>query len=307
MPGRDFGTVKVRKTDQAPLPMFATMHDRSRSDYAARLDRVVTWLVEHLDDDLDLNRLAEVACLSPFHFHRVYRGLQGETVADTVRRIRLHRAAGELIAGRLPVERIAVRAGYGSQPAFTRAFRAAYGVPPARYRSAFAHSPTIERSSDMDTTTTYQVTFRENPVIPVAALPHVGSYLEIGRTFERMNVLAQAQGLIGPTTRMYGLYYDDPKAVALSALRSDACVSVPADCRPSGELQRRDIRGGRYAVITHVGPYAELHRAYDWLFAAWLPTSNEEPADAPCVEFYVNDPRTVPPTEWQTEIWLPVR
>jgi hypothetical protein len=62
---------------------------------------------EHLDETLDLSRLADVACMSPYHFHRIYHGMQGETVADTVRRLSLHRAAVELIAGDLPVSRIA--------------------------------------------------------------------------------------------------------------------------------------------------------------------------------------------------------
>src|SRR5260221_14768984 len=105
----------------------------SRSDYAIRLERVSTWLVDHLDETVDLRRLADVACMSPYHFHRIYHAMQGETAAETVRRLRLHRAAVELITGGLPVPRIALRAGYASQEAFTRSFKAAYGTPPARY------------------------------------------------------------------------------------------------------------------------------------------------------------------------------
>ena len=57
------------------------MNERTttQSDYAERLDRVFRWLADHLDDSLDLARLADVACLSPYHFHRVYRAMQGET------------------------------------------------------------------------------------------------------------------------------------------------------------------------------------------------------------------------------------
>jgi AraC family transcriptional regulator len=57
---------------------------RTLSDYAHRLERVGIYLAENLDREVDLERLAEVAC-----FH----ALQGETVAETVRRMRLHRAA----------------------------------------------------------------------------------------------------------------------------------------------------------------------------------------------------------------------
>jgi len=280
----------------------------TRSDYAMRLERVFRWLADHLDDTLDLTRLAEVAAMSPYHFHRIYRAIQGETAADTVRRLRLHRAAVELITGELPVTRIARRAGYASQEAFTRAFKAAYGVPPARYRASFVPSPTPTRTEDaMDTTMTYQATIRETPTLRVAALAHHGDYLNIGNTFERLAAIAGGQGLFGAGTRSFGIYYDDPASTPREALRSDACVTLPDGKTPSGELQLREIRGGRYAVTLHVGPYAELHFPYTWLYGTWLPTSGEEPADAPSIEEYLNDAHIVPPSELRTEIWLPLR
>src|SRR3954469_18997591 len=95
---------------------------RTVEDYAQRVERVHAYLAAHLDRDVDLDRLAGIACFSSFHFHRIYHALQGETVAESVRRMRLHRAALDLIEGALPVARIAARAGYGSQAAFTRAF-----------------------------------------------------------------------------------------------------------------------------------------------------------------------------------------
>ena len=101
-------------------------------------------------------------------------------------------------------------------------------------------------------------------------------------------------------------------------MRSDACITVPNGwtpglpehldgVSPSAERQLREIRGGRDAVTLHVGPYAEHERPYRWLYGTWLEQSGEEAADAPCVEEYLNDTRTVPPTDLRTEIWLPLR
>jgi AraC family transcriptional regulator len=286
------------------------MNERTTlSDYAVRLDRVFRWLADHLDDTLDLARLAEVACMSPYHFHRIYHAMQGETASETVRRLRLHRAAVELITGELPVTRIARRAGYGSQEAFTRAFKLAYGVPPARYRTTFVPMPRPGRLEGPMTTetTTYQATIRNTPPIRVAAIAHHGDYMNIGGTFQRLATIAAGQGLFGPTTRSFGIYYDDPSTTPTDALRADACLTMPDDWTPSGELRRLEIRGGRYAVTLHVGPYAELERPYRWLYGTWLAQSGEEAADAPCVEAYLNDARVVPPAELRTEIWLPLR
>jgi AraC family transcriptional regulator len=159
----------------------------------------------------------------------------------------------------------------------------------------------------MDMTITYQVTMRETPAVKVAALAHHGDYMTIGSTFERLAALAGAQGLLEPSARSFGIYYDDPAAVAREDLRSDACLTVPGDWMPNGDLRLLEIRGGRYAVPTHVGPYAELHVPYAWLYGAWLPQSGEEAADAPCIEAYLNDARVVPPSELRTEIWLTLR
>lgn len=280
----------------------------TRLDYATRLDRVLRWLADHLDDSLDLEQLAGIACLSPWHFHRVYHAMQGETAADTVRRLRLHRAAVELIAGELPVTRIARRAGYTGAEAFTRAFKAAHGVPPARYRASFVRPPTSRAKEDaMNTTVTSQTEIRETLPIRVAALAHRGDYQAIGATFERLAALAAGQGLFEPGSRSFGIYYDDVAAVPRNALRSDACLTVPEGLVPSGELRPLEIRGGRYAVTLHVGPYAELEHKYKWLYGTWLAQSGEEPADAPCVEEYLNDARNVPPSELRTEIWLPLK
>ena len=76
--------------------------------HAARLARVLVHIHDHLDEDLDLERLAELAAYSPFHWHRIWHATFGETLAATVRRLRLHRASGLLAHSQRPVERIAI-------------------------------------------------------------------------------------------------------------------------------------------------------------------------------------------------------
>jgi AraC family transcriptional regulator len=136
---------------------------------------------------------------------------------------------------------------------------------------------------------------------------HDGDYAAIGSTFERLNAIAIGRGWIGSGTRYFGLYYDDPSAVPAAALRSDACLTGPPDVSADADLRPLTIAGGDYAVLLHVGPYAELERAYTWLYRDWLPGSGHEPADRPCVEAYLNNPRIVAPPDLRTEIWLPLQ
>ena len=57
--------------------------------YETRLRRVSAYIHDHLDEELDMARLAEIACMSSYHWHRIYRAIYGETLAATVKRLRL--------------------------------------------------------------------------------------------------------------------------------------------------------------------------------------------------------------------------
>ena len=282
-----------------------TLRAQTQSDYGRRIDRVMRHIGEHLDDPLDLDRLAEVACFSPFHFHRIYRQVVGETVADTLRRNRLSRAAGDLVRSKLAMPRIAQRAGYASTAAFTRAFVAAYGATPAAYRKTGRLSP-LEPAYEEENPGMHTVDVRATPPIRVAAIRHVGPYMEIGTAFDRIFAWAGPKGLLTQSCRMFGIFYDDQSAVKPEALRSDACLTIGPDVTLDGDFRLHEIAGGRHAVLRHKGPYAELPTAYSWLFGTWLPKSGEEPADRPCFEEYLNNPRGLPPKECLTDIHLPL-
>jgi AraC family transcriptional regulator len=276
------------------------MKDRNR--YSERIQRVVGYLAEHLDEPLDLETLARLAHFSPYHFHRIYRGILGETVSDTTRRLRLQRAALDLLDRNLSIERTAVRAGFSSQAAFTRAFRAEYGEPPARYRGGRR----MARLDQENKPTLYEVAIVSFSGFRVAAIEHRGDYQLTSKAFERLMTIAATTGLLTPATRTIGIFHDDPVSVPVAELRSTACITVPADWVPSGELDKARIEGGRYARIVHTGPYTELRTAYDWLYETWLPSSAEELRNLPGLEEYLNDPRQVPAKNLETAVMMPL-
>lgn len=273
--------------------------------WSDRIGRVSRWIADHLDHPLDLDRMAEIACFSPYHFHRVYRGVMGETVTDTVRRLRLQRAADTLIRTDAAITQVAAKAGYGSVAAFTRAFKADYGMPPAAYR-ARREAWRPDTAHPFGDPNMYEMIIRDTPDLRLATMPHTGSYLAIGKTFEAMTPIVAGQGLFGPGTILVGVYLDDPRAVAEPALRSFAGVTIEPHQTPMPPLSTQTVVGGRTAVLRFVGPYSELHVAYDWLFSTWLPSAAVEPRDQPCYEVYRNDPRQVPARDLVTEIHVPL-
>ncbi|NKC33106.1 AraC family transcriptional regulator [Falsiroseomonas selenitidurans] len=278
----------------------------TRQDYARRIARAIALIAADPARNPGLEDLAAAAAFSPFHFHRIYREITGETPAETLARERLSRAAGLLARERLPIAAVARRCGYGSAAAFTRAFRAAYGVPPAAYRDAGGIGrPRPEPGDEEDWMN--EVTIRDEPALRLATLAHRGPYMGIGTRFDLLAAWARARGLEGPATRWIGLFHDDPGSVPADALRAEAAMTVPEGVEASDGVILRTLPPTRLAVLVFRGPYAELERAYRRLYRDWLPGSGEEPADQPAREEYLNDCRSLPPAEWLTAVMLPLR
>jgi AraC family transcriptional regulator len=106
----------------------------SHRPHNARLRRVLDYISVHVADEITLEELAGVACLSTFHFARMFTRAVGVSPHRYVSRMRLESAMAEIAAGRLPLTQIALNARFSSQKSFTRAFHRATGMTPAEYR-----------------------------------------------------------------------------------------------------------------------------------------------------------------------------
>jgi len=71
------------------------MRAETEQSYKERVLRVLMYIHSHLDETMSLEDLAGIAHFSPFHFHRIFRGMTGESVKEHIRRLRLERAAFE--------------------------------------------------------------------------------------------------------------------------------------------------------------------------------------------------------------------
>lgn len=273
--------------------------------YETRLRRVSAYIHDHLDEELDMEHLAEIACLSSYHWHRIYRAIYGETLAATVKRLRLHRAAGEIVRTELAVSDIAKRSGYPNLQSFNRIFKSVYGMPPARYRKEGSHAA-FQPSPNGKSKAMFDVTLRQIEPNELIGVAHTGSYMQIGKAFETLFGTLYARGLAKPDMRMIGVYLDDPDIVPAEKLRSIACVTSTPGVPTEAPFERHTIEGGNYAVLRHKGPYADMYRAYQWLYSEWLPNSGRQLKDSVMFEEYLNNPRDVPPTELMTDIHMPL-
>ena len=297
------------------------MRTATLNDYKRRLLRVLVHIQAHLDEALTLEDLAGLACFSPFHFHRIFKGMVGESVQGHVRRLRLERAASRLRLSAHPVVRIALDAGYESHEAFTRSFRAAFGRSPSQFRSARRNRPLPAAPSGLHYAEGkpaqhfkitqpggkgMEVNIVERKPVRVAFMRHVGPYSEVGETWDKLLPLLGKEGLLGGDVEMIGLCHDDPEVTPPGRLRYDVRVSVDASFAPVADIGVQVIPGGEYAMTTHFGPYHKLGETYTKLLGQWLPRSGRELRDSACFEVYLNDPQSTAPEELLTDVYAPL-
>jgi AraC family transcriptional regulator len=277
-----------------------------KTSYEDRLGRVIAYLFDHLDEELDLNRLAEIAYMSPFHFHRIYQAIQGESAVATVKRLRLQRAAALLGRTTLPVAEIAKRPGYANLQSFTRIFRSVYGRPPAEYRRE-GGPPEIRRAVREGCKVKFPVEIKRLEPVQLAVLDHSGPYITIGKAFETLGGFLGMRGLLGPQSRMIGFYYDDPGSVPEDQLRSAAGFSLTDFSQIQPPYRKAEIPGGDHAILRFQGPYSDLHVPWRWIYSEWLVKSGREVAEEPPFEEYLNSPRDTSPERLLTNICIPLK
>ncbi len=301
----------------------------TRAEYEARIQDVVQFIQTHLAEPLGFEDLAKVACFSPFHFHRIFRALVGETPSEFIERLRLERAANMLLrVPRRAITSIALDSGYSSSAVFSRSFSRRFGEAASAFRRhAAAGIPPDEVSlsrtirkickashplfPDLPSTRRdgYAVKVSVLPRLHVAFATTIRGYgaREIGRAWKRLTGWAATHGQLGRETVFLGMSFDNPDITPAGKCRYCACLTVKPETLPGRGIGLMTVPGGRHAVLRFRGKEREIRRAYSWLFGVWLPASGYEPADAPSHEIYPNPLEGRRGGIYRMEICLPLQ
>jgi len=300
------------------------MKPETLNSYKTRILRSLVYLQTHLDETISLEDMAAVACFSPCHFHRIFRGMVGESVAEHIRRLRLERSAQLLRRTEKPVIEIALAAGYETHESFTRAFGAAFGQPPSSFRAshqaamkaAGANEIHFSDSGNIGAQDFRHVSYplpllevrkHHLPAMRVAFMRHIGSFDSVGSTWSRVMMWAGRKGLFSAMAGTVGVVYDDPDITPPEKLRYDAAIILRhSEVSPESDIGIQQIGPGEYAVASHRGPYDKLSGTYARMCGEWLPDSGLELSSAPALEFYRNSPMDSSPENLLTEIYLPL-
>jgi AraC family transcriptional regulator len=289
----------------------------------------------HLDGDVSLPALAARVRGSKFELHRAFRRIVGETPKQYALRLRLDRAATELLATRASVLDIALAAGFDSHEVFTRAFRRQFGITPREYRGkGLVHGPgALAVHADLVRGISPCIGLYGLPadpdspihegITPTMTAPTVDvrtlspQTVLVTRRRIRESEVAATLGQILPAIFMYaqksgfalaGQPFTRYLDIGRGAMEIEGGMAISGTARGEGAIELSELPGGTVAVATHIGPYdklADTHGVID----AWLAAnaSTYARAGAPW-EVYVTDPGETPnPAEWKTDVFYPIK
>lgn len=275
-------------------------------DYVERVNRAIDHIVRNLAQPLRLEDVASAACFSPFHFHRIFKALLGETLNEFVKRQRLERALYLMShAPKRSLTDVALDCGFSSSSDFSRSFKHRYGAAPSVFdletfrngrREEFERVLSDQDGSSRFTALPagenpdgFEVEIRDLPARTVAYIRVLDPYREGAAQAASEQLLAWAieRGLADG--QWLGYMWEEPEIVALKDCRYDVAVVVD-NVEPAGEIGRFAFPGMRVAEIALRGDIALEVRALDWLYKTWLPRSGYVPDDQPTFEAWMGRP-----------------
>ena len=301
-------------------------------EYDRRINLALDHIRDNLGANLSVNAIARAAFFSPYHFHRLFTAMTGETLYDHVRRLRLEKAAASLLydPGK-SVTDVALDCGFGSSATFARAFRDHFGMSASEWRAGggtkkskkrkskskagkasnklLGYSGGRQQSTLRPRRCNMKVEVKELPAHRVAYVRSKGGYEKncINEAYETLMRWAGPRGLFGPDTKVIGASYDNPDITPISKCRYDACITIGDNVQPEGPVSAKEFPGGKYAVCRWRGRPQDIGPVFQSLMGEWFPSSGYQPGDAPCLEFYHNDPDTDPKGEATVDICIPVK
>ena len=282
------------------------MKNITYNDYVQRINKVVAYINNHLDETLDLKTLANEAALSDFHFHRIFKALKGEAIGGYITRLRLEATARLLRYTALTIEEIAFNIGYETPASLSKAFKKQYGISPTEYRTN--KDTYIMKKEIINPNLALKapkiVTLEPKNLIYVALTGAYGS-LDYGKAYEQLWAVIKAQKLFTKGIESICISYDDPKITEGSLQRSDVCLAIHKSATPQEEVSCKTLAGGKYAVFFYQGSYENLSQVYDTA-VRWVIDHQYTLREEPFFEKYLNDARRTPKEKLKTEIYIPI-
>lgn len=311
--------------------------NRYQKEYIFRINKVIDYIENNLDNSLSLEELAGIANFSPYHFHRIFSAFKGETLNGFVKRKKIERAGSMLLDNPdMPVSEVAMVCGYGNMSVFCRNFKAHFNMNAGEFREKWdveerkirqlkSKNSQLESKKEQifDSGSDYvcdieslktevqimetKFEIKEMPELKLVYCRHQGAFHLIGQAYEKLFKWAGPRGLLKKENlKTVTVYHDDPKVTDPEKVQQSACILVDEPFKTEGEFGYMTVPGGKYVVGNFEILPTEFEQAWDQV-CVWLSESGYQPADGYPYELYHKECTEHPEGKFVLDICVPVK
>ena len=281
----------------------------THNEYHKSINKAIDFINSHLKDTVDLKTLANVANISEFHFHRIFKAFIGESLGAYITRLRLENVAQKLQITKDTLEEIAEKTGYQTQYSLSKAFKKHFGITPSAFRNIetyFSSQAPRTKCEPMELKPIINE-IEKKKLVYIRIIAKYGSEKDYEIAWEKLWEFAKKKEILNHKNEFIGLSFDDPNITKSEKCRFYACISTDKQIKPNGEFGLQTIEKGKYAKFTLKGNYSGLDRLYKAIYFDWLPNSNVRLRNSMPFEKYLNNPDKVAESDLLTEIYIPIK
>jgi AraC family transcriptional regulator len=296
-----------------------------QADYINRINRVFEFIDANLESDLSLTTISEVAFFSPFHFHRIFKFITGETLNEYVNRRRIEKSALDILHKNLKTTEIAHKYGFSDNSSFSRAFKKYYEQSPTEFRkqnpNRISKIRQLESKNgqvypDFDTyicllnnlkkwiTMSTTIEIKEMPKMNLAFITSIGPQ-NLESAYAKLMRWAIPQGLVNNQTKMVTIYHDSFKVTAANKVRMSACILLHKSVETLGEIGQTSIESGKCIVGSYEIQLNEFEKSWTALFL-WMNENGYKKAERNPFEIYHNNFNEHPEKKAIVDFCIPI-
>lgn len=276
-------------------------------EWMQRLNQSIEYIEEHITEELDYERVAQVAGCPSYYFQQMFLYMTNMTLREYIRRRRLSLAAVELQKDSGKVIDIAVKYRYESPTAFTRAFKSFHGVVPSALKTEnipLQAFPPIQFHVSMDGGLPLKFRVEEKAAFRVLGVS-CPLNKELAQNFEVIPTVWDTALADGTLTKLSALQESRPQGLlGISVHHTEDwkyLIAVRSD-RKEDSFEEYHIPACKWAIFEGRGTNLSLQELEKRVIAEWLPTSGYTYANSPDIEVYIK----ADPQEAVYEYWIPI-
>ena len=298
------------------------------SKTVVRISKAITYIEENLQEKLVLKEVALKAYFSPFHFHRLFSVVTGETLNNFINRKRIEKSAAFLLHKKeIPITEVSEKVGFVNLSSFSRSFKKFYGVSPLEFKKESKHKfskicKVDSKNGQVETLFEQYICNINNslnwlkmnantevkiiPELQLAYISHQGNINLIGNTYNKLMQWAFPKGLMQQENlRMVTIYHDSPKITNPNKVRVSACMALNEKVKTAGEVNLRTLQETKCVVARFEIAINEFEKAWESSFV-WMSEHGYKKAAQDPFGIYYNDPDEHPEKKCIVDICIPV-